>query len=148
MEIPRLPSFSSREPLPDSTSVALRTAAPLPLIPSSDFLVRVAEEVWRLERRVERAARTAGEEPLKSIRDSAMRLRDTLDSGRVRLEDHHGEPYHEGMRLDIVHVDGDPAPEQPLWIVETIKPTVLLDDHVLSAGQVILGTQAPEDARP
>ncbi len=110
------------------------------------LLVRVAEEVWRLGKRADRAARLTGEKRLRGIRESVLRLQDALADHRVRLEDHFGEPYREGMRLDILHVDGDPGSEGSLWIIETVKPTVLLDEQVLSAGQVILGSNPPHPA--
>lgn len=103
------------------------------------FLVKVAEEVWRLGKRIDRAARSVGEEPLRGVRDSLVRLQDTLTRHQVRVEDHQGQPYHEGLRLDILSVEGG-SDLDALWVLETVRPTVLVDDQVLGTGEVILGS--------
>ncbi len=104
-----------------------------------DFLVKVAEEVWRLGKRIDRAARVVGEEPLRGVRDSLERLQVTLARNQVRVEDHQGQPYHEGLRLDILSVEGD-GDLDTLWVLETVRPTVFVDDQVLGTGEVILGS--------
>lgn len=108
-----------------------------------DFLVRIGEEVWRLEKRLDRAANTGGEEPLKGIRDSLARLQDALAMYEVLIEDHQGQPYREGLRVSVLHVDGQAGSDDSLWIAETITPTVLLGTQVLSPGQVVLANHPP-----
>jgi hypothetical protein len=108
-----------------------------------EALAFLAEEVWRLQRRTERLAKALGDETVKGVRDSATRLVDALARNHIAFEDHAGERYQEGMRLDVVHVDGEPESDQALWISDTVKPSVLLDGRLLAPGQVILSTKPP-----
>jgi hypothetical protein len=68
---------------------------------------------------------------------------DALARNHIAFEDHAGERYQEGMRLDVVHVDGETEPDQALWISDTVKPSVLLDGRLLAPGQVILSAKPP-----
>ena len=103
------------------------------------MLHRVAEEVWRLERRLERVAVQVGDDPLDSVRDALQRLKDLLDESGVRALDHDGERYMEGVRLDVLHVEGEPTEDSPLCVIRTVRPTILADGQVVASGQVILG---------
>lgn len=129
------------EPLHESSSAPVQHVV---TYLSADFLVRMAEDVWRLRRRIDRTAQTVSEDALKAVRDAVARLEDTLASNNIRFEDHLGQPYFEGLRLDIAHVEGDATADDPLWVVETVKPTIFLCDRVLSTGQVILASRPPE----
>ena len=140
MKFPKITGFGAPPP-PITPPPARRVPAVTHLDPQ--FLVQVAEEVWRLNRRLERAEQSVGVDPLKGLRDSTGRLVDVLTRNGVVTDDHLGALYRDGMRLEVAHVEGNPAEDQPLWITETVKPTVRLKEHVLSPGQVILGTQPP-----
>jgi hypothetical protein len=141
------PPFPPRSQLSDSESLASGVSAGAPTI-SAGLIVRVAEEVWRLDRWLGRVKRLDGQPFLEGIQDAVDRLHDALLESGVRAVDNQGRPYDDGMRLDILHVEGDPEPGQPLWIIETVRPGIELQGRALSVGQVILGTTPPvEDAR-
>src|SRR5436305_11326802 len=71
------------------------------------LLVSLAEEVWRLERRSDRAALLVGTEALRGIQDSVGRLQSILAENSVAIQDETGQEYREGSRLTILHVDGE-----------------------------------------
>lgn len=144
MRLPEFPSFRRPEPTQEPSAAQMPIAV---TYLNPDFLIRMAEDVWRLRRRTDRTARTIGEDALKAVRDAVARLEDTLASNDIRLEDYSGQPYFEGLRLDIAFVEGDVMADDPLWVVETVKPTVLLGNRVLSTGQVILANRPPEAER-
>lgn len=135
----RLPSFLGRSQPEGEVPPSEGERPEEPPSVSGGFLVQLAEEVWRLEKRVDRAQSTAGEEALRGIRDSAVRLKDALSRSGVHAEDNTGDQYREGLRLTVLHVDGSAGDSEALWIVETVKPTVIFLDHVISVGQVVLG---------
>jgi hypothetical protein len=110
--------------------------------------VRVAEEVWRLRRRLDRAFEQVGTDVLQGVNDSTSRLSTILSDYRVEVLDHAGESYDEGRRLTVLHVDGQPSDGQRLWIAETVSPTILFDGKILKEGQVMLSTRAPEARTP
>jgi hypothetical protein len=107
-----------------------------------DLVIGFAQETWRLRKRIEKARRTVAEDSLRGIRDSALRLEDLLSRHHVAVEDLDGKPYDEGLMVDVIQVIGDPQPEQPLRVIETIKPMVRWHERVLSAAQVILGPES------
>lgn len=122
------------------------TRAPSPVKAlQPDFRVRLAEEVWRLGRRVDRAASSAGAEALHGVRDSVRRLDGILSENGIEVRDEAGQRYQEGLRLTVLHVEGDGPDDLPLWITETVQPTILVDGRVHSQGQVIL-TRRPAEA--
>lgn len=137
MKLPFLPQQPS-QPLPNAHPHG--TVKVLP----ADFFVRIAEEVWRAGKRTDRAAREVDEDRLKGLRDSLNRLNDVLQDYSVEIKDYSGEKYDEGLRVDIVHVEGDTARECPLWITETVKPTISFGGMVINRGQVVLSTEPPE----
>lgn len=132
-----------RQPVLDSKPIGPPTFGDLQ---TSDFTVHVAIEVWRLRRRADRLAHDVGEDAMKGVRDSVRRLDDLLARYQVEALDHSGEPYHEGLRLDILHVDGESKPDRPLRVLETVRPTVQVAGRVLTTGQVILGAALDEGA--
>src|SRR5688572_30661311 len=62
------------------------------------LLHRLAEEAWRLGRRLDRAAAEVGAEALDGVRDALVRLQDLLDEAGVKAVDHDGERYVDGLR--------------------------------------------------
>lgn len=136
-----------RQTEPTSTDSTLSSSGP-----DARLLHRLAEEAWRLGRRLDRAGADVGEEPLGGVRDALVRLQDLLDEAGVKAVDHDGERYVDGLRLDILHVDGDPPDGAPLRVVRTVRPSILMHDRVAVSGQVILGplvdTLAPETTTP
>jgi hypothetical protein len=128
---------------PDTAADEL--GATWPSVPRSALnpVLRLAEEVWRLRRRVERASVSTSAESLRGMTDSADRLQAILGDIGVVAQDHTGTVYVDGTRLTVLQVEGEPVEGQPLWILETVKPTVELDGQVISEGQVILTTTQP-----
>jgi hypothetical protein len=116
--------------------------------PDTRVLLRVAEEAWRLGRRVDRAASDVGEAPLADVRDALSRLRDILSEAGIEAVDHDGERYVDGLRLHILHVEGDALDGSSLRIVRTIRPSILADGQVAVGGQVILGPADQETITP
>jgi molecular chaperone GrpE (heat shock protein) len=101
------------------------------------LVARLASEMWRLRRRLERAEQAAADDQrLRPLRDSVTRLDDILAEFRVELIEHDGQPYDPGLQVEVLHAREG---EGPTVIVETIRPTVLLGGRVLQQGQVVIG---------
>lgn len=101
------------------------------------LVARLASEAWRLRRRLARIEEDlAGDDRLRPLRDSVSRLEDIFTEYRVQLIEHDGQPYDPGLQVEVLHAregEGEPT------VVETIRPTVLLDGRVLQQGQVVIG---------
>lgn len=146
MTLPFRRKASSTLPLVGGEAPAGEATAQDPILKrvDTDFFARLAEEVWRLDRRAKRASALAGEKALQGVRDSAERLRTVLADNGIEVQDHSGEAYREGSRLTVLHVEEEASGDQRLWISETVRPTVLIDGVVHDAGHVILTPRRPE----
>lgn len=111
-------------------------------------LLRVAEEAWRLGRRLDRATSEVGEECLTDVRDALQRLRDVLSEAGVEAVEHDGERYVDGLRLHVLHVEGESNDDAPLRVVRTVRPSILMNGQVALGGQVILGPAEQENTTP
>ena len=132
---------ASSEPVLEATQAPASTS-------DTGVLLRVAEETWRLGRRIDRAANDVGEGQLEDVRDALQRLRDVLAEAGVEATSHDGERYRDGLRLHILHVEGEPGDDTPLRIVRTVRPSILVDGQVAVSGQVILGPAEQETTPP
>ena len=142
-------SDADSQPVPSVPTEALPQAnTPSANVPDTRILLRVAEEAWRLGRRVDRAASDVGEAPLADIRDALQRLRDILSEAGIEAVDHDGERYVDGLRIHILHVEGDAADSIALRVVRTIRPSILADGRVAVSGHVILGPADQETTTP
>jgi hypothetical protein len=112
-----------------ATAESQRWAEPL--------VARLAAETWRLGRRLGRIETGApDDERLRPLRDSFSRLDDIFAEYRVQIVEHEGQPYNPGLQVEVLHArEGDGSP----IILETIRPTILLDGRVLQQGQVVIG---------
>ena len=112
-----------------ATAESQRWAEPL--------VARLAAEAWRLGRRLGKIeAGTPDDERLRPLRDSISRLDDVFAEYRVQIVEHEGQPYDPGLQVEVLHAregEGNPV------IIETIRPTILLDGRVLQQGQVVIG---------
>jgi hypothetical protein len=103
---------------------------------------RVASEVWRLKRRVHLAEGSTDEETLRIVFDSISRLEDILLENHIEIREHEGEQYDPGLQVEVLHMrDGS----TPLFILETVRPTVTMDGRILQQAQVVIGPTEPKE---
>ena len=101
------------------------------------LVARLATEAWRLRRRLDRAEeQRADDEVFGPLRDSVLRLSDVFAEYQVQVVEHEGESYDPGLQVEVLHTRHGGG---PLVIVETIRPTILLDGRVVQHGQVVVG---------
>lgn len=108
------------------------------------LVARLASEAWRLRRRLDRIdPQGTAEERLRPLHDSIARIDDAFAEYRVTFVEHEGQPYDPGLQVEVLHArDGDGK----LVVVETIRPTVLLDGRILLQGQVVIGPAEERDS--
>ena len=100
------------------------------------LIARIAAETWRLGRRLRRIQT---DDRLGPLRDSLNRLEDLLAEYRVETIEHDGQDYDPGLRVEVLH---EREGSGNLTILETIRPTILLDGRTLLHGQVVIGPAA------
>lgn len=108
-------------------------------------IVDLAIEVWRLQERVKKMSAAMGKEDAASV-FAAEKIRDIFSQIGIEVRDLTGQPYNEGMSLDVLARDY-PADENPTHriIQETISPAVYLDGELKKMSQVILGKAGAPD---
>lgn len=105
------------------------------------LVARLANETWRMRRRLARIDGTADGAALRPVLDSISRLEDVFDEYQVQIVEHDGQAYDPGLQVEVLHVrEGDGE----VVIIETIRPTVLMKGRVLQHAQVVIGPVASE----
>jgi len=127
---------------------ASRGSSPAPLIPepirlegsATDLnlnikaLARLAENVWRLERRAERSVESASwAQPV------IERLNDDLKELGVEIIDRVGSTYSDGETMEKVHSDAPADWSGGLLVTEVISPTIRIAGQVVEPGKVVVG---------
>ncbi|MFI0423932.1 hypothetical protein [Spongiactinospora sp. 9N601] len=100
-------------------------------------LADVVTSIWRLERRLRRLP---GE--TRTLTRHLEAAWDALAQAGVKIQDHLGDPFDPGLSIKVLSYQ--PAPDLDRdRVVETIRPSVHLNDHVIQRGEVIVGTPDP-----
>lgn len=99
-------------------------------------MATLALEIWRLWRMVESRQDQPHALPL---RYSIRKIKQVLEAQGTSFIDLTGEMYDAGMAVDVIDTEGEKTDEQEtLMIKEMIAPIILLNEELLSHGQVIL----------
>ncbi|MBK8976386.1 MAG: hypothetical protein IPM29_10690 [Planctomycetes bacterium] len=103
------------------------------------LLSDVATGIWRARRKM---LPDGASEPPPELRSSWRHLEsvwDALACHGVEVRDHTGERYVAGMALRVIAFQPTVG-VQGERIIETIKPTVYCQDHLIQRGEVVVGT--------
>lgn len=107
------------------------------LSPSSASLIELAVEVWRLEKRLAKAAERLTDDQNKAFENSIAKLRRFLDKNDITFTDYTDQKYNEGLNLDILSIEKDPSISESV-IKETHEPAVLHKGQVLKKAKVVV----------
>ena len=97
-------------------------------------LADLAIECWRLGRWLRGAERDKTRLPVRHV---ARKLERFLAECGIEIEDPEGEPYADGLAVEIVEVVDDERTASPS-VAETLRPIVLWRGRVVREGQVVL----------
>ncbi len=105
-------------------------------------LAGLATAAWRLEKWLD----SIEVERKMAAKSSLRAIRKYLDSINVTIADPLGSKFDPGLAIDVVGNEDDSAPEEELYIVDTLAPYVYLDGLLVQYARVILGTLPEETA--
>ncbi len=91
-----------------STNKNIRNAVQIKSIelsPSTQSMVELAVEVWRLEKRLVKAAEKLSEDQNKAFQNSIAKMRRYLDKNDISFADYTDQKYNEGLFPLIVCQD-------------------------------------------
>jgi len=100
---------------------------------AEELIGRVATEIWRLARRFGRI--TERQDEVRPIGDSVARLHDALRQYGVELQEHDGQVYDDGFRVEVL---AGLEPDLRLIVAETVEPTIRWKGRVIRQGKVTL----------
>ena len=124
-----------------TTAVPLDSTSGLPAIRALQIssMVDIAIETWRLHDRLKKLQIAAGRED-PSIAFSVDKIQHVLKEIGIETRDYTGQPYTEGMSLDVLAFDY-PIGEKPAQriVQETISPAIYFDGKLEKMAQVIVG---------
>jgi Holliday junction resolvasome RuvABC ATP-dependent DNA helicase subunit len=107
------------------------------LSPKSADIVELAVEVWRINNRIMKAGNDLSEIQKRGLESSLQKFIKFLDSHDIKIVDHAGEKYNEGMNIDVISFTKDQNVKTPL-IKETIEPSIICKGYVIKKGKVIV----------
>ena len=96
-------------------------------------LARLAENIWRLERRAGQANESSWAQPV------IERLRDDLRDLQVEIIDRTNTPYRDGENVEKLHSDAPDGWTGGLIVIEVINPTIRIGGVVVEHGKVVVG---------
>jgi hypothetical protein len=109
------------------------------LSPKSADIVELAIEVWRINNRVMKAATGLTDIQKRGLDSSLQKFVKFLDHYDVKIVDHTGEKYNEGMNVEVLSFEKDPNVKVST-IKETIEPSITCKGHVIKKGKIIVIT--------
>ncbi|TDD23649.1 hypothetical protein [Nonomuraea diastatica] len=124
------------EPAQDDSSRSGSEQVPHDALPGSS-VADVVTSIWRLDRRVRR---------VPGVTRSATRhlemAWDTLVQAGVKIQDHMNDPFDPGLSIKVLSYQPTPELDRDR-VVETIRPSIYLNDQMIQRGEVIVGTPDP-----
>lgn len=109
----------------------------LELSPSTSSMVDLATEVWRIKKRLQKAAESLSEDQNKAFENSLSKLQRFLDRNDISIADYTDKKYNEGMNLDILSMEKDPDIPHSI-IKETHEPAVMHKGQLIKKAKVVV----------
>jgi hypothetical protein len=106
------------------------------LSPKSADIVELAVEVWRMNNRLIKIEGLT-EAQQRGFDSSLQKFVKFLDRYDVKIIDHTGEKYNEGMNVDVLSFESDSSLKTSM-IKETIEPSVTCKGHIIKKGKIIV----------
>ncbi|MGC4119324.1 MAG: hypothetical protein QM765_33115 [Myxococcales bacterium] len=122
-----LPSTQSTQSAPSSSST------------TSDALLTLAVEVWRLKGRFAKLSETVPAKEKRPLESAVAKMEEALSAAGVATEDPEGRPYHDGDPFEVLLFEPTPALARPT-VLQTVKPAVLVAGKVVRRAEVVVGT--------
>jgi hypothetical protein len=104
----------------------------------SKLVAEIATELWRLKSKMTDQCGEPKEEMRKAYRHVESSL-DVLSEAGVEIQSHTGQPYRTGLAVETLAFQptADVVRET---VIETLRPSVYLNNKQIQQGQVIVGT--------
>lgn len=105
--------------------------------PSTQNIVEVAIEVWRLEKRLNKATSELSDDQNKAFENSISKLKRFLDKNDITFTDYTDQKYNEGLNLDVLNIEKDNSVTESV-IKETHEPAVFHKGQLIKKAKVVV----------
>lgn len=109
----------------------------LNLSPSSQSLVELAIEVWRLEKRIQKSSEGLSDDQKKAFQNSLSKLQRYLEKNDISVTDYTDAKYNEGLNLEILSIEKDPSIPHSI-VKETHEPAVMHKGQLIKKAKVVV----------
>lgn len=100
-------------------------------------LVEAATNLWRAQRKLAQDSDASSRYTRPAGRYLGL-CRESLKEIGLVVQDHDGDTYHPGRRLEVLAFEDDPAAETER-VLRTVRPSIYFRERHLQTGQVIVG---------
>jgi len=107
-------------------------------------LADLCTELWRLRAKMVDPKTHKPREEYRKLNRHLVSVLDILGNENVRIVDHTGQPFDPGMTLLVRSFQPLPGLKN-LEVIETMKPSVYQNQHLIQPGEVIVGKPEEEE---
>ncbi len=137
-ELRRIAQVQQAATVPSPAEQAPPAGAPAAEPWDEQALADTVTNLWRAQRKVESEERAG---PMRRVGRHVQAAWDSVGGLGVKILDHDGEPFDSGLSLEALAIQPQPGLRRET-VIETVKPTIYLNERLIQMGQVIVG--APE----
>ena len=103
---------------------------------NSDSMIALANEVWRLENRIQKVAENISDDQKKAIDLSISKIYTFLNTHNIEVKDYTARKYSEGTNVEVLSYseEGD----QPDMIIKTHSPEIRKNGKIIKKAKVIV----------
>lgn len=109
----------------------------LDISPSSNNIIELAIEVWRIEKRLSKSSKDLSDDQNKAFENSTAKLRRFLEKNDITYVDYTDQKYNQGMNLDVLSIEKDASIPESV-IKETHEPAVLHKGQLVKKAKVVV----------
>lgn len=100
------------------------------------IVAELATGLWRVRNRVRTLPE--GDESIRRLKRVMEAVWEAMEANNVKVQEHTGEDYDEGMALEVLDVQTNPSLARAK-VVETVKPSIFVNGRLVQWGIVIIG---------
>ncbi len=110
------------------------------LSPSTNDLIQLAIEIWRVEKKITKLETFLPENQRKGIKNSIQKFKSYFEKYDIEVIDYTGQKFNEGLNLDILAFEKDSKIKESI-IKETMEPTIMCKGQVVKKAKIIVVTK-------
>ena len=105
--------------------------------PSAQSLVELGIEIWRIEKKLEKASQDFSDDQKTSLQNSLMKLRRHLERNDIEVRDYTDQKYNEGMNLEILSSEKHPNLTHSIVGI-TDTPAIMHKGQIIKRAKVVI----------